>query len=92
MSDTDTRSRRIGPGRLLRLASGLLCLGGLSGAVSLFVHLHWGHGPGTAAPMLLSAFFRAHPAFVAAGGLFAAAGATILQARAKMARHRLPDR
>lgn len=37
--------------------------------LSFFVHLIWGHGPGTAEPLPLFEFLRGHRAFMVAGVL-----------------------
>ena len=50
-----------------RLTDGALALGILSLAISAAVHSHWGHGPGTVAPMEFERLISEHEAFPTVG-------------------------
>ena len=62
------RPFRLATGRR-RLARGAIVVAFAALLVSLGVHLVWGHRPGTPAELPVLAFFRIHPAYLAAAAL-----------------------
>jgi hypothetical protein len=52
-----------------RLSDGALALGAFSLAISVAVHSHWGHGPGTVVPMEFERLISEHEAFPTVGAV-----------------------
>jgi hypothetical protein len=52
-----------------RLSVGALALGAFSLAISVAVHSHWGHGPGTIVPMKFERLISEHEAFCTVGAI-----------------------